>query len=129
MLLGEIAADLDLDDSARRIPIAGISADSRAVRPGFLFVAIPGTHDDGARYAADAIGKGAAAVLAGRSAGVPGGVPVVRADDPRAAFARVAARFYPQQPAKLVAVTGTSGKTSVAEFTRQVFAAAGKTSA
>jgi UDP-N-acetylmuramoyl-L-alanyl-D-glutamate--2,6-diaminopimelate ligase len=129
MLLGDLAADLTLPEGARRVPITGIAADSRAVRPGFLFAAIPGTHDDGARYVADAIAKGAAAVLAGRTASVSANVPVVRADDPRRAFALLAARFFSRQPERLVAVTGTSGKTSVAEFTRQIFASAGKSAA
>jgi UDP-N-acetylmuramoyl-L-alanyl-D-glutamate--2,6-diaminopimelate ligase len=60
---------------------------------------------------------------------LPGDTPVLRAADPRRAFALIAARFYPEQPATLVAVTGTSGKTSVADFTRQIFAAAGKSAA
>ncbi len=129
MLLGDLAADFELPESARRVSIAGVTADSRAVRSGFLFVAIPGTHDDGARYAADAIARGAAAIVASRGANVAASVPAVRVDDPRSAFALIASRFYRRQPEKLVAVTGTSGKTSVAEFTRQIFAAAGKTSA
>jgi UDP-N-acetylmuramoyl-L-alanyl-D-glutamate--2,6-diaminopimelate ligase len=100
------------------------------VRPGFLFAALPGTRDDGARYVVDAVGRGATAILASTTAPVPdASPPVLRADDPRRAFALVAARFYPRQPDRLVAVTGTSGKTSVAEFTRQIFAAAGKTAA
>jgi UDP-N-acetylmuramoyl-L-alanyl-D-glutamate--2,6-diaminopimelate ligase len=130
MLLGELAADLAVNLADRAIQISGITADSRAVRPGFLFAALPGTRDDGARYVGDAIGRGAAAILAGETGAVAdASVPVVRSAEPRRAFALVAARFYPRQPERLVAVTGTSGKTSVAEFTRQVFAAAGKAAA
>ena len=131
MLLGDLAPDLTLPDGARTIDIRGITADSRAVRAGFLFAALPGTHADGARFAADAI-----AARRGRhprrqdGAGIAaGGVLVLRADDPRHELALMAARFFPRQPEHLIAVTGTSGKTSVAEFTRQIFAAAGKNAA
>jgi UDP-N-acetylmuramoyl-L-alanyl-D-glutamate--2,6-diaminopimelate ligase len=130
MLLGDLAADLTLPDGACSLPIRGITADSRAVGAGFLFAALPGTKADGAHYAADAAARGAAAILAASDADVAGGaVPVIRADDPRRAFALIAARFYPRQPEQLVAVTGTSGKTSVADFTRQIFAAAGHVAA
>ena len=109
------------------IDVTGITADSRKAGPGVLFVALVGTKADGARYIVDAIAKGAVAVLAGRTAEVPAGlpVPVLRADEPRRALALAAARFFAVQPRTAVAVTGTNGKTSVAEFTRQIFAALG----
>jgi UDP-N-acetylmuramoyl-L-alanyl-D-glutamate--2,6-diaminopimelate ligase len=132
MLLGDLAtADLTLPEGAGTIDIAGLSADSRAVDRGYLFAALPGSATDGARFAADAVGRGAVAILAGRSATleVNRGIPIVRADDPRRALALMAARFHPRQPEKLVAVTGTSGKTSVAAFARQIFEAAGKSAA
>ncbi|MCC7252121.1 UDP-N-acetylmuramoyl-L-alanyl-D-glutamate--2,6-diaminopimelate ligase [Hyphomicrobium sp.] len=112
---------------AESIDIAGITADSRTVAPGARFVALAGTKADGARFIADAVAKGAAAVLAAEATAVPDGlaVPVLRAAEPRRALALMAARFYGAQPETTVAVTGTSGKTSVAEFTRQLFAAAG----
>jgi UDP-N-acetylmuramoyl-L-alanyl-D-glutamate--2,6-diaminopimelate ligase len=132
MLLGDLAAvDLILTDGARAINVRGIAADSRAVGPGFLFAALPGTATDGARFAGEAVGRGAVAVLTGaetRLEGI-GEVPVLRADDPRRALALMAARFYPRQPKHLVAVTGTSGKTSVVDFARQIFVAAGKPAA
>jgi UDP-N-acetylmuramoyl-L-alanyl-D-glutamate--2,6-diaminopimelate ligase len=130
MLLGSLAADLTVPDGARPLDIRGITSDSRGVGDGFLFAALPGTTTDGARFAAAAVAGGAAAILAGDDAEIAAsGVPVLRAADPRRAFALLAARFYPLQPERLVAVTGTSGKTSVAEFTRQIFAAAGKRAA
>ena len=131
MLLGDLAADLILPDGARAIDIAGIAADSRSVGPGFLFAALSGTATDGARFAGEAIGRGAVAVLAGTEALLDGAgdVPVLRADDPRRALALLAARYYPRQPEHLTAVTGTSGKTSVADFARQIFTAAGKSAA
>ena len=132
MHLGDLAAaaGLTLPAGAGGIAIGGLSADSRKVAPGYLFAALAGT-TDGARFAGDAVGRGATAVLAGATAelDVPTGVTVLRAADPRRALALVAARFYPRQPEHLVAVTGTSGKTSVTAFARQIFAAAGKEAA
>lgn len=119
--------EIDAPANCGGVEIAGISADSRTVRPGFLFAAMPGTKADGGRFIADAVAKGAVAVLAGRIAEVPAGlsIPVLRTDEPRRALALMAARFYGRQPPVIVAVTGTSGKTSVAEFTRQIFASLG----
>jgi UDP-N-acetylmuramoyl-L-alanyl-D-glutamate--2,6-diaminopimelate ligase len=113
------------------IEVTGITADSRAVTPGFLFAALPGTKVDGTRFVAEAIGKGAVAVLAkeGAAVTVPTSVPVLRSPEPRRALALMAARFYAAQPRVIVAVTGTNGKTSVAEFTRQIFATLGHTAA
>jgi UDP-N-acetylmuramoyl-L-alanyl-D-glutamate--2,6-diaminopimelate ligase len=108
---------------AKRIEVAGLSADSRSVRPGDVFVAIAGTKADGARFIADAVAKGAVAVVASADASVETSVPVLRASDPRRALALMASRFFGAQPETVVAVTGTSGKTSVADFTRQVFTA------
>ena len=113
------------------IDIAGLTADSRKTTPGSLFAALSGTKADGARYIADAVAKGAVAVLAAENAEVPEGiaVPVLRAKEPRAALAHVAAAFHGAQPETIVAVTGTSGKTSVAEFTRQILASLGRQAA
>jgi UDP-N-acetylmuramoyl-L-alanyl-D-glutamate--2,6-diaminopimelate ligase len=110
-----------------RVAIAGLTADSREVQPGWLFAALRGSRADGSRYAADAIAKGAAAVLVGEDVQLEGvaGVPVLVSAEPRRALALMAARFYSAQPETTVAVTGTSGKTSVADFTRQIFAALG----
>jgi UDP-N-acetylmuramoyl-L-alanyl-D-glutamate--2,6-diaminopimelate ligase len=112
------------------IEVTGLAADSRAVVPGALFAALPGANTEGARFAVDAVAKGAVAVLAGEDAALPSlPVPVLRAADPRRALALMAARFYDRQPAVAVAVTGTNGKTSVAEFTRQIFARLGRKAA
>lgn len=106
--------------------IAGLSSDSRAIRPGMLFFALAGAKADGAEFAADAASRGAIAVVAakGRTNGALS-VPVIEVDDPRRALALAAARFYGAQPQTMVAVTGTSGKTSVAAFTRQIWEHAG----
>jgi UDP-N-acetylmuramoyl-L-alanyl-D-glutamate--2,6-diaminopimelate ligase len=102
--------------------ISGLTADSRAVHPGYVFAALAGTEIDGSRFIPDALARGAVAVLAGRHAvpmDIP--VPVIVADNPRRALALMAARFYAVQPNIAVAVTGTNGKTSVAAFVRQIW--------
>jgi UDP-N-acetylmuramoyl-L-alanyl-D-glutamate--2,6-diaminopimelate ligase len=127
MLLSSlIGADVTAPADAGDLEITGVSADSRRVEPGFVFVAIAGTKADGARFIADAVAKGAVAVVVGAETQVADvGVPVLRAQEPRRALALMAARFFVAQPATVVAVTGTSGKTSVADFTRQIYAALG----
>lgn len=104
--------------------IAGITADSRAVEPGFLFAALPGSRIDGRMFIDQAVAAGAVAVLAPPGT-VGGRVPVVAAANPRLALARLASRAYGRQPRTVVAVTGTSGKTSVAWFTREIWSHAG----
>lgn len=105
--------------------ITGLTADSRKVAPGALFVALPGTQSDGRAFIPQALAKGAAAVLA--PADTPdGAAPVlVTSGDVRRAYAIAARSFYGAQPATCVAVTGTNGKTSVAAFCRQIWAALG----
>ncbi|WP_306051631.1 UDP-N-acetylmuramoyl-L-alanyl-D-glutamate--2,6-diaminopimelate ligase [Oceaniradius stylonematis] len=104
---------------------SGVTADSRLVAAGDLFVALPGSTTDGAAFAADAAAKGAVAVLCGPDAAVSVDMPVIRTPDPRRALALIAAKLHGPQPETMVAVTGTAGKTSVAAFTRQIFAQAG----
>jgi UDP-N-acetylmuramoyl-L-alanyl-D-glutamate--2,6-diaminopimelate ligase len=108
--------------------IAGITADSRAARRGWLFVALPGSKLDGATFARQAVAAGAVAVMAGEGADLPVLLPsvvVIRDQEPRRRLARMAAAFAGAQPRVTVAVTGTSGKTSIVEFARQMFAGAG----
>jgi UDP-N-acetylmuramoyl-L-alanyl-D-glutamate--2,6-diaminopimelate ligase len=125
-----IVPGLEVPPRAQDLDISALTADSRAVIPGALFAALPGSRADGAKFATDAVAKGAVAVLAALAAKPSGlSVPVLRAADPRRAFALIAARFHDRQPETIVAVTGTNGKTSVAEFTRQIFAALGRKAA
>ncbi|RWK76566.1 MAG: UDP-N-acetylmuramoyl-L-alanyl-D-glutamate--2,6-diaminopimelate ligase [Mesorhizobium sp.] len=106
--------------------VTGISSDSRQVGPGVVFFALAGIKTDGAAYAADAAKRGAAAIVAGKGSAVAGlPVPVFAVDDPRLALALSAARYFGRQPQTMVAVTGTSGKTSVAAFTRQIWEQSG----
>ena len=111
---------IDLDS----LGISGLAADSREVRPGYLFMAVPGARSDGRAFIPDALARGARAILApvGTAAdALPDGVPVFLDEAPRRLFARLAARFFGAQPARAVAVTGTSGKTSVVDFIRQLW--------
>lgn len=110
-------------DLAADPAIAGVTADSRKVGPGFLFAALPGSKVDGTEFAAKAVAEGAAAVIASRDLGLS--VPTIVSPDPRRAYALAAAAFHGAQPQTVVAVTGTNGKTSVANFCRQIFARAG----
>ena len=124
------SSHVKVPDGAAGVWIEGITADSRAVRAGMLFAALPGTRTDGAGFIDDAIEAGAAAVLVGEdadTAGVP--VPVVRAADPRQALALAAARFFARQPRMVAAVTGTNGKTSVSVFLRQIWEKTGRAAA
>jgi UDP-N-acetylmuramoyl-L-alanyl-D-glutamate--2,6-diaminopimelate ligase len=111
--------------------VSGLAADSRKVTPGAVFLAVPGTTADGTAFTPQAVAAGAAAVVGEgeRPSGLDDGVAYVRVPDVRRALALAAARFHLGQPETIVAVTGTSGKSSVADFTRQFFAALGSASA
>lgn len=103
------------------IAVTGIAVDSRAVKPGDVFFALAGGKTDGARFIDQAIASGAVAVVSGRIPESDNRVPFIAVPNPRRMLALAAARFYPRQPATIAAVTGTSGKTSVAVFTRQIW--------
>ena len=121
-------SDLVCRDLAVDPEILGVTADSRRVRPGWLFAALPGAKADGRSFVPAALSAGAAAVLAGEA--MPGlAAPVIQVGDPRRAYALAAAAFHGAQPKTCVAVTGTNGKTSVAVFCRQIFERAGHASA
>jgi UDP-N-acetylmuramoyl-L-alanyl-D-glutamate--2,6-diaminopimelate ligase len=114
------------------IEIAGLTADSRQVAPGYLFAALPGARDDGARYIADAVTRGAAAVLARTGTAWPHGVParpLLLDAEPRRALALAAAAFHGAQPETIAAVTGTNGKTSTVDFLRQILSHLGRLAA
>lgn len=121
--------DAAFDPRFADLAIEGIAADSRNVGPSYLFCARRGTRTDGANFVRDAIGRGAVAVLAEQSLDVPAHIALVVAKDAQRALSHVAAAFYPSQPQTIVAVTGTSGKTSVAAFARQIWARLGHSAA
>jgi UDP-N-acetylmuramoyl-L-alanyl-D-glutamate--2,6-diaminopimelate ligase len=111
--------------------IAGITADSRTVQPGFLFAALPGARLDGRLFAGEAVARGAVAILTDDAAALdltstdPMRLAIVTDPNPHRRLAQLAARFCGRQPRTITAVTGTNGKTSVVHFTREIWTAAG----
>ena len=108
--------------------LAGLTLDSRKVQPGYLFAALSGSKADGASFVADAVRRGAVAILAAPDAPLPSidpGVVVVRDANPRRRVAMMAATFAGLQPATIAAVTGTNGKSSTVHFVRHIWATLG----
>jgi len=103
--------------------VSGLTADSREVKPGYVFAALPGTIVNGASFIRNAVAAGAVAIVAPN--GITASVPVIASDNPRRLFALMAARFFGAQPDLVVAVTGTNGKTSVAAFVREIWTSMG----
>ncbi len=128
--LADLLPGRDLPPGLAAMAVAGLSCDSRTIAPGTLFFAVPGTKADGLAFAAEAVRKGAVAVVAER-APAPGIEVAIVVEVPcvRKSLAQAAARFFPRQPETIVAITGTSGKTSVAAFTRQIWQACGNPAA
>src|ERR1700682_6160410 len=117
------------DPRAEAVVVTGLAVDSRAVKPGDLFFALAGSKTDGAGFIDSAIASGAVAIASDHPTQGACRVPFVATPNPRRALALAAAKFYPRQPATIVAVTGTSGKTSVTAFTRQIWQRLGHASA
>ena len=118
--------------AADGIEVLGITADSRQVRHGMIFVAVPGRSHDGRRYIGEAVARGASIVLAPLGTSWPIGTrrrPMIEDVEPRRRLARIAALMAGAQPIVIAAVTGTNGKTSTVEFLRQLWAAAGHNAA
>jgi UDP-N-acetylmuramoyl-L-alanyl-D-glutamate--2,6-diaminopimelate ligase len=112
-----------MDGPVGGLEISGLSSDSRKIAPGMAFVAVAGTKADGAGFVADAAAKGATVAVAAHA--VDASIPVLVVNEPRRFLSIVASRLSGKQPETMVAVTGTAGKTSVASFTRQIWAHAG----
>ncbi len=125
-LLGDEAAT---PAGAADFDVSGLASDSRLVKPGNVFFALAGARTDGAKFVASAIAAGAVAIVSEHDIRTSGTVPFVKAANARRALALAAARFFPHQPPTIAAVTGTSGKTSVAAFTRQIWARLGHAAA
>jgi UDP-N-acetylmuramoyl-L-alanyl-D-glutamate--2,6-diaminopimelate ligase len=124
MKLADVQRAIGSGRTAR--PITGIAYDSRAVRPGEVFVALKGVHADGAQFARQAAQRGAVAIVADQPlAGLD--VPVIQVSDPRLALAELAADFHghPSERLRVVGVTGTNGKTTTAHLVASIFDAAG----
>lgn len=136
-LAGHLAREPAPGSAAGDVDILGLTADSREVRPGYLFAALKGSRADGRDFIGEAVSRGAAAVLAPpgtaippaarRQAGRP--LPVITDANPRRRLALMAARYFGPQPDTIAAVTGTNGKTSVISFARQIWTRLGHAAA
>jgi|CXWL01.1.fsa_nt_gi UDP-N-acetylmuramoyl-L-alanyl-D-glutamate--2,6-diaminopimelate ligase len=116
-------------EGARDLEIVGLTADSRQVRPGYLFAALQGVAAHGRDFVEQAKANGAVAVLSAGDLGANPGLTHLIDDNPRRAFALAASAFYPRRPATIVSVTGTNGKSSTVDFLRQLWTHAGKSAA
>lgn len=116
-----------LPDLPPGIEIAGLTCDSRKVEPNYLFAALPGSTADGRAFIGQAVAQGATVILAPEGAEIDAGVTALLITDPnpRRRFSLMAAQFHQRQPATIAAVTGTNGKTSTADFARQLWTAQG----
>ena len=122
-LIDVLPPEIATPEGAAETQVHGITASSLAAGPGWIFAALPGVKTDGALHIPDAIARGASAIVVAKDKAslAPPGAVVIAVDNPRRVLALIAAAFHPRQPETCVAVTGTSGKTSVADFTRQIF--------
>jgi UDP-N-acetylmuramoyl-L-alanyl-D-glutamate--2,6-diaminopimelate ligase len=126
MLLGDLVAGLE-GEAAQKI-VTGFAIDHRKIAPGTIFGAFKGERFNGEDFIEEAVAAGAVAIVAGHSAKVTGAVHIA-ADEPRKDFAHRAAKFFRPMPAMVAAVTGTNGKTSCVELTRQLWHMAGYSAA
>ena len=127
-------ASADVSSDFAQMDVVGLTADSRQVKPGFLFFAVAGTKLDGAQFVNQALEKGAAGVLCtaqtrARISNALGDVPLIVDENPRRALSLMASAFYRARPKTIVAVTGTNGKSSVVSFLRQIWSHAGQNAA
>lgn len=126
MNLNELFPDYAGDRASEAV--TGITADSRKVQPGFVFAAMQGVVTDGRKFIGKAIDSGAVAVM-GESLPEIAGAARIDVENARLSLAEASARFYPVQPANIVAITGTNGKSSTVDFLRQIWSSAGLSAA
>ena len=122
-ILSSYTGALSLEGNAESLPISLVTVDSRKVTQGALFVAVKGNKDDGSDYAIDAVAKGAVAIVTDHDTKLilPKSIVIIRVDNVRLALAKIASAFYSLQPPFIAAITGTDGKTSTADFFRQLW--------
>ncbi|HYC16402.1 MAG TPA: UDP-N-acetylmuramoyl-L-alanyl-D-glutamate--2,6-diaminopimelate ligase [Pseudolabrys sp.] len=126
MRLRELLPEAAIDSRLGAIEATGVAVDSRKTKSGFLFIAVAGDKANGAHFAEQAVAAGAVAVAAEqRPEGLPDATAFIRVENSRRALALAAAKVFPRQPQTIAAVTGTSGKTSVAAFARQIWSVLG----
>ncbi|MFO1163377.1 MAG: Mur ligase family protein, partial [Reyranellaceae bacterium] len=121
-----------LPDGQADLDLSGLTLDSRKAKPGYLFAALAGSRQNGAAFIADAVRRGARAILVAPDVALPAmdpGIAIVRDANPRRRIALMAATFAGLQPATIAAVTGTNGKSSTVHFVRQIWTALGFTAA
>ena len=124
--LRDILPEVAVVPGLATVPVAGLKLDSRHVEKGDVFFAIPGAKSDGLSFVPQAVERGAAAIISQTAVpNLDAKVLALVVPDVRIALAEAAARFFPNQPGTIAAVTGTSGKTSVAAFVRQIWARLG----
>ncbi|HLY06524.1 MAG TPA: UDP-N-acetylmuramoyl-L-alanyl-D-glutamate--2,6-diaminopimelate ligase [Rhizomicrobium sp.] len=126
------ACSSDFRPKEKRMTFAGLASDSRDVRPGWLFAALPGTRNDGGAFIAEAVRRGATAVLGApelRAKAEALGVRFIADENPRRRLAFIAAEHFGAQPETVAAITGTNGKTSVSVFLRQIWEGLGRRAA
>ncbi|MEU7633919.1 UDP-N-acetylmuramoyl-L-alanyl-D-glutamate--2,6-diaminopimelate ligase [Nocardia sp. NPDC049220] len=133
-LAATIGARTSLESAARELSVSGIEQRSNAVLPGDLFAALPGARSHGARYARDAVARGAVAVLTdavGAESAAELDVPVLVRDDPRAVLGELSATIYgnPSERLRIIGITGTSGKTTTSYLVEAGLAAGGLSTA
>jgi len=128
-LIKGVEKEVQLKGTIGEMEVTGLTADSRAVEPGFLFAALPGALADGRNFISQALDKGAEALLVPQGTPCGTAVPTLESANPRRLFATLAAQFYGTQPQRIAAVTGTNGKTSVATFLRQIWSSLGQKAA
>jgi len=105
-----------------QIPIKGISFNSKRINRGDVFFAIEGKKTSGNRYINEALTKGASAIVSNKKIKLKNiKVPIILVDDARKALAIACSNFYNKKPSNIIAVTGTNGKSSVADFFCQIF--------
>ncbi|MFN3892220.1 MAG: UDP-N-acetylmuramoyl-L-alanyl-D-glutamate--2,6-diaminopimelate ligase [Beijerinckiaceae bacterium] len=129
MTLADLLPDARLPPDAAGRSVRGLAEDSRRIEEGFVFFALSGANADGLAFAPAALAAGACAVICENAPDGADSSVYIEVADARLALARAAAVFYPRQPSTIVAVTGTSGKTSVASFVRQIWSRLGRKAA
>ena len=119
MLLGNLLKSVN--DKYEKIPVKGMSSDSRKIKKKYVFFAIKGKKTSGSKFIKEAILKGASAIVVSNKSSVNNcEIPLVKVKDVRKAFSETCSNFYKKKPKNIIAVTGTNGKSSVADFFYQI---------